>query len=94
MQVLDEYNILAYIHNIALAQLQMTLFLHDRSIKQCIFHMSLLVLNDFICNLFSRTIPFMKHSLISLLSTEVPQHDPNQVLIVAWSSLAQALAWL
>jgi len=64
--------------------------MHVQRITQFMSPVSLFVLNYLICNLFSTTTHFMKCSLTSLLSTEVPQHDPN--CAVAQSLLARARA--
>lgn len=67
---LQEYSILAHIHNTALTQLQMTL-MQDQRITPFILHSSLR-LCLIICNLCSTTIHLRNHLSVTLLTAEAP----------------------
>lgn len=81
---LHEYSVLAHIHNITLAQLQMT-FMHDQRITPFILHSSL-HLCLIIRNLCSITIHLTKQLSVTLLKMEVPQCEQAAV----WSLPAGA----
>lgn len=93
---LHEYSLLAHIHNIALAQLQMT-FMHDQRMTPFILHSSL-HLCLIICNLCSTTIHLTKYLSVTLLKMEVPQCKQAAVWSLpagaGFSTRAALLSWL